>query len=189
MANNRQTRVYSLVAFESLVLIRATSNTTLPYTSATVANSTGINDLSRRHWTQRQVSPQEDGIPLRLHSLDTADTFVKELVWAARLSSHGSTRTSNHCSLRRLFLALRKVHTHYPVTPHHNQHTRPQEQDSIHHRLESRIMDEGLATMDTAKHPRTDRSLIESHQDMPITQDVIPRGRTRLAGAHTADRG
>lgn len=43
-------------------------------------------------------------------------------------------------------------------------------------------MDEGLATMDTAKHPRIDRSLIENHQDMLITQDVIPP-------AHTADSG
>ena len=50
-------------------------------------------------------------------------------------------------------------------------------------------MDEGPAMMDTAKHPHTDRSLIENHQDMPITQDVIPPGPTRLAGAHTADSG
>src|SRR5712691_10790157 len=125
MASNRQTRVYSLVEFGLLELIRATSNTTLPYTNATVGNWTGINDLSRRYWTQRQDSPQADGIRLHRHFLDMDDTFIKDLVWAARLSSRCSTPTNNHYCLRRLFLALRKVHTPYPVTLHHDRHTRP----------------------------------------------------------------
>jgi len=127
MAGNKQTRVYSLVASGLPALIRATSNMILPYTSATVASLTGINGLSRRHWTQQQISPEVDGTPLRRHSLDTTDTLIEDLVWTARLNSCDSTKTNNHYSLRRLFLVLGKVHSPYPVTLHHNRQTRRQE--------------------------------------------------------------
>ncbi len=43
---------------------------------------------------------------------------------------------------------------------------------------------------DTAKHPRTGRTLGKSHhREFPIILDVIHQGRTRLGEAHTANDG
>jgi len=182
MAGNRWMRVYSPVESGLLALIRATSSTIQPYTDATVASSTGTNGQSRLHWTQQQDSPQVDGTLLLRHSLDTADTWLKDLVRTARLSSPGSTQTNNHSSPQRSLLALGKVQSAYPVTPHNQ----PQEQHGIRHRR-MRTMDRWLATMDTAKHPRTGRTPDKSHHDILITLDVIHQGRARLGEAHTAN--
>jgi hypothetical protein len=137
MAGNRWMRVYSLVEYGLLALIKTTSSTIQHYTNVTVASSTGINGQSRRHWSQQQDS-QEDGTLLHRRYLDTADTWLKVLFRTAKLSSPGSTWTSNHSFLQHSFLALGKVQSLYLVTLHN----RPQEQHSIHRqRRELRIMD------------------------------------------------
>jgi hypothetical protein len=137
MAGNRWMRVYSLVEYGSLALNRAILNMTQLYTDATVANLIGTNGQSQLHWTQQLDSLQVDGTPLHPRSQDTADTWLKDLVLRAILSSPGSTLTSNHCSPHRSSLALGKVHTPYLVTLCN----RPWAQHSIRQRRELRIMD------------------------------------------------
>jgi hypothetical protein len=136
MAGKKWMRVYSLVEYGLLALIRGTSSTIQHFTNATVASSTGTNDQSRRHWTQQQDS-REDGTLLHRRSLDTADTWLKDLLRTARLSFPGSIPTNNHSFLQRSLPALGRVHSLYPVTLHN----RPREQHSIlHHHPELRII-------------------------------------------------
>jgi len=49
----------------------------------TMGNWTGINDLSRLHWTQHQDSPQMDEIRLRHHFLDMDDVATQLFQWIA----------------------------------------------------------------------------------------------------------